>query len=111
MYTETQLARYLAEIRDKVCSRCRVRPPGAPPCAPHGRYCGIELNLPRIVDLSHQVQSETMNPLIERFHTDLCSLCAIRLTKHCPCPVDYLLLLATKAIEAVDRREAELANG
>ncbi len=107
MYTQVQLDEYLAEIREQVCSRCIERPPGGPPCAPHGKRCGIELHLAEIVEVCHAAKGNSMEPYIERFHSDVCSHCAIRPTNQCPCPLDYLLLLAVEAIEAVDeRREA-----
>ncbi|MBI1900155.1 MAG: hypothetical protein HYS13_03435 [Planctomycetia bacterium] len=107
MPTETQLAEYMAEIREQVCSRCIERPPGAPPCAPHGKRCGIELHLADVVDVAHRVRSGAMDPYIERFHSDVCSHCANKTTNQCPCPLDYLLLLAIQAIDAVDERRAQ----
>ena len=104
MYTQDQLDEYMAEIREQVCSRCIERPPGAPPCAPRGKQCGIELHLPAIVDVCHAAKSKSMEPYIERFHSDVCSHCANRPTRQCPCPLDYLLLLAVEAIETVDQR-------
>ena len=48
-----------------------------------------------------------MDPYIERFHSDVCSHCANKTTSQCPCPLDYLLLLAIQAIDDVDQRRAE----
>ena len=53
MYSQQQLAEYMDEIRKDVCSRCIERPPGGPPCAPLGKRCGIELNLPQLIDAIH----------------------------------------------------------
>jgi hypothetical protein len=44
MLTGQDLAEYLGEIREQVCSRCPERPPGGTPCAPLGKDCGIELS-------------------------------------------------------------------
>ena len=107
MYTEVQLADYMAEIREQVCSCCIERPPGAPPCAPQGKRCGIELHLPEIIDVCHAARSRSMEPYIERFHNEVCSHCANRPTDQCPCPLDYLLLLAMQSIDTVDERKAE----
>jgi hypothetical protein len=104
MYTTAQLDEYMAEIREQVCSRCIDRPPGAPPCGPHGKRCGIELHLPEIVAVAHAARSRVIDPYIERFHNDVCTHCANRETSQCPCPLDPLLLLAIEAIEAVDER-------
>jgi len=37
MYSDPEMAEYLKEIRDQVCSRCIEKPPGGPPCAPLGK--------------------------------------------------------------------------
>jgi hypothetical protein len=108
MYTEEQLAEYMDEIRSEVCTRCIERPPGGPPCAPLGKRCGVELNLPQIVDAVHAKYSSQMGPYTTNFHEMVCTQCANRTTEQCPCPMEYLLILAVQAIEAVDERR-ELA--
>jgi len=109
MYTPVQLNEYMSEIRDQVCGRCIDRPPGGPPCAPLGKQCGIELHLAEIVELAHHTHSRAIDPYIEHFHSDVCAHCASRDSRHCPCPLDPLLLLAIEAIETVDERH-EAAN-
>lgn len=104
MYTQAGLDEYMAEIREQVCSRCIDRPPGAPPCGPKGKRCGIEMHLAEIVEVAHAARSRTIDPYIERFHNDVCAHCASRETSQCPCPLDPLLMLAIEAIEAVDER-------
>ena len=107
MYTPAELAEYMAEIREQVCSRCYDRPPGGPPCAPRGKRCGIELHLEEIVQVaacgpqsSHRPVHRTL-PLRRVWH------CSNRETSQCPCPLDPLLLLAIEAIEAVDERRGQ----
>jgi hypothetical protein len=104
MYTQTELDRYMSEIRSQVCSRCIERPPGGPPCAPLGKRCGIELNFPQLVEVVHTTKSKWMGPYIGHLHDDVCTHCAVRTTNQCPCPLDCLLLLAVEAIESVDER-------
>ena len=104
MVSEGQLAEYLEEIRKEVCSVCIDRPPGGPPCEPLGKLCGIELNLPQIVDAVHSVRSEALDPYIDALHEQVCGQCAVRPSHHCPCPLEYLLELAVEAVEAVDER-------
>lgn len=104
MYTQEQLDEYLVEIRAEVCAHCIERPPGGPPCAPHGKDCGIESHLEEIVQVAHAARNDAMDPYIERFHEDVCAHCKTRTTDQCPCPLDYLLLLAIQAIDAVDER-------
>ncbi len=104
MFTQAELSEYLAEIREQVCRHCIDRPPGGPPCAPLGKQCGIEVHLEEIVELAHATRSRIIDPYIERFHEDVCSHCANRTTRHCPCPLDPLLTLAIQAVETVDER-------
>lgn len=107
MYTQTELGEYMAEIRERVCSHCIERPPGGPPCLPHGKICGIELHLQGVIDVCHAAKSDVMDPYIEQLHRDVCSNCSECMTDHCPCPLDYLLLLAAEAVDAVDQRRRE----
>ena len=72
-----------------------------------GKQCGIELHLSEIVEVCHAARGKAIDPYIERFHEEVCSHCANQPTYQCPCPLDYLLVLAMEAIEAVDRRNAE----
>jgi len=104
MEPEERLAQYMEEIRREVCSRCIERPPGGPPCDPLGKRCGIEHNLARIVEAVHQVHSNRMDPYTRIFHDQVCTQCANRTTDQCPCPMEYLLILAVEAIETVDAR-------
>ena len=104
MIERDHLDEYMSQIRNQVCILCIKRRPEAPPCAPHGKRCGIELHLPEIVELTHSISDQTMDPYIERFHDDLCSHCANRTTDQCPCPLETLLQLAVEAIESVDER-------
>ena len=104
MITRAELQEYMDEIRQHVCSRCIERPPGAPPCAPLGKRCGIELNLERLVDAVHTVRHDAMDPYILAFHDQVCPHCTNLPTNQCPCPLDNLLLLAVEAIESVNAR-------
>ncbi len=104
MNTDTDLEEYMAEMRQQVCSRCIEKPPGGPPCAPRGKRCGIELNLPRLIEAVQQQQSASMDPYIQHFHDEVCAHCENRPTNQCPCPLEHLLLLAVEAIETVDER-------
>lgn len=109
MYEGTDLQDYMAEIREQVCSHCIERPPGGPPCQPLGKRCGVEVNLRELVQAVHQEHSNWMEPYIKRFHEDVCAHCLNRPTSQCPCALDYLLLLAVEAIEAVDERLGQSA--
>jgi hypothetical protein len=110
MYEGTDLEEYMSAIREQVCARCIERPPGGPPCEPLGKRCGIELDLPQLVDAVHRVRSDVMEPYIDHFHDDVCMHCANRGKEQCPCPLEFLLVLAVQAIEAVDQRRALVAG-
>lgn len=111
MVATAELAEYLAEIRDQVCSRCVERPPGGPPCAPLGKDCGIELHLPQLVDSVHAVHSRWMPPYLEHNRHEICEKCALLHSSICPCPMDYLATLVVEAVETVDKRHDPCASG
>lgn len=109
MYSKRELDDYLVEMRHQVCSRCIEKPSCGPPCAPFGKRCGIELHLPKIVDFVHAEQSDLIDPYIERLHDDVCAHCPNNTTDQCPCPLEYLLVLAVQAVETVDERRRTAA--
>jgi len=98
---------YMTAIREEVCSRCIERLLAAPPCEPMGKNCGIELHLPKLVEICHTTDSCLIDPYVDRFHEEICAACDVRPTRQCPCPLDYLLPLAIEAVEAVDKRFSE----
>ena len=98
---------YLAELRANVCSRCVERQPGCPPCAPHGKPCGIELHLPELVEICRTTDSVLVDPYIRELHDKICVDCEFRGKPSCPCPLDYLLQLAVETVERVQRRRTK----
>jgi hypothetical protein len=108
MDAESDLDEYRAELRASVCSRCIERLPGAPPCGPLGKGCGIERHLAGIIEICRTTNSALIDPYIEKLHDTICAQCEHKDTPACPCPLDYLLQLA---VEAVDRVEYRRANG
>jgi hypothetical protein len=104
MSTENEYGEYLAELRQEVCSRCIERPPGMPPCEPHGKGCGIEQHIPELVQICRSTNSVLIDPYIEQLHDMICTQCKLKDTPACPCPLDYLLQLAVEAVERVERR-------
>jgi hypothetical protein len=111
MFTTTELAEYLDEIRRQVCSRCVERPPAGPPCAPLGKICGIEMHLPQIIDSIHQVKSGSIEPYLQTNRKRVCEGCAFQHSSICPCPMDYLAVLLVQAVETVDHRRAQEKAG
>jgi hypothetical protein len=106
MSTPEDYSEYVSELRERVCSRCIARQPGSPPCAPRGIACGIELHVPKLVQLCRSTDSALMNTYIDRLHDEICADCQYRTAPVCPCPLDYLLELAVEAVEAVESRRA-----
>jgi hypothetical protein len=107
MYTETEVQEYLEEIREQVCSHCVERPPGGPPCAPLGHKCGVEMHLKDYLQAIHEVESSRIEPYLNNMHRQVCSHCSQHGADHCPCPMDYLLVLLVQAVETVDERHQE----
>jgi hypothetical protein len=97
---------YLTALREQVCGRCIERRTGTPPCAPHGKACGIELHLPGLIDICRTTDSALIDPYIERLHDSICADCEYKDQPGCPCPLDYLLQLAVEAVEVVEQRRA-----
>jgi hypothetical protein len=113
MISEAEIGEYLDEIRQRVCSRCVERPSGAPPCAPLGKNCGIEMHLPQLIDAIHEVKSDSIGPYLERTDQKICQSCELLHTDICSCPLRYLSVLIGEAVETVDLRRQQrepLAN-
>src|SRR5215207_2587071 len=104
MTEETELAEYLAEIRQQACSRCVERPPGGPPCAPLGKQCGVEMHLPQLIESIREVESGLIEPYLAHNRQGICETCALLHSSVCPCPMDYLAVLTVQAVETVDER-------
>jgi hypothetical protein len=111
MLEQEELAEYLAEIRERVCSRCVERPPGGPPCAPLGKQCGVEMHLPQLIDSIREVDSGSIAPYLEHNRQQVCGPCPFLDSAICPCPMDYLALLIVPAVEAVEQRRQARERG
>ncbi len=101
---------YVRAIREQVCSRCIDRPPGGPPCLSLGRRCGIELHLAELIDAVHGIHAGAIDLYADAFHVQVCPTCPNRDKAQCPCPLDYLLLLAVEAIEDVDAQRLQATD-
>jgi hypothetical protein len=95
---------YLEEVRQRLCARCVVRVPGAPPCGPRGVGCGVERYLPELIGICHSIKSRLIDPFADAMEAQICTTCELRKSRGCPCPMKYLLPLAIEAIEEVDQR-------
>ena len=101
---ESDYGEYLQELRDTVCAHCIERPTGGPPCAPLGRICGIEQHVPKLVDICRETNTVQMGPYMDKVHDLICTDCPNRDAENCPCPLEYLMVLAVEAVERVERR-------
>jgi hypothetical protein len=110
MPSEVELEEYLSEIRKEACSRCVERPPGGPPCGPRGKWCGVEQNLPELIDAVHEAHGRWMGLYCDSTERHVCDHCPVRDSSACPCPMDQLLVLVVQAVEAVDARRARRAE-
>ncbi len=106
MITQVELGTYQDALRNEVCSRCIERRPGAPPCGPFGKACGIERHVSELVEICRKTDSVLMDPYIEQLHEIVCANCESNGTASCPCPLDYLMLLAVEAVENIQSRPA-----
>jgi hypothetical protein len=102
MFVLDDLDEYRSALRADVCSHCIERWPNAPPCAPLGKGCGIELHLAELVEICRHTDSTLIDPYIDQLHDAICPTCTNRHSTNCPCPLSYLLQLAVEAIENVD---------
>jgi hypothetical protein len=110
MITEMEREEYLAEIRRQVCSHCTEKPEGAPPCAPLGKPCGVELYLPELVEAIHEVQGDQMEHYQRRKQSHICARCAYLHSYYCPCPLDTWFPPIIEAVKTVDRRHDRQAR-
>ncbi|HVT27688.1 MAG TPA: hypothetical protein VHE81_06685 [Lacipirellulaceae bacterium] len=111
MNVQDELEDYRIALHSEVCSRCIERRPGAPPCAPLGKGCGIERHLPALVELCRTTDSALIDPYVEKLHETICIDCEYKDEPECPCPLDYLLNLAIETVESVQRRKANRSQG
>jgi carbon storage regulator CsrA len=106
MNSEIELRDYEEALRAEVCSHCVERRPNCPPCGPFGKTCGIERHVAELVDICRQTESKCIHPYIEKLHEEVCKQCEFKDSPSCPCPLDYLMLLAVEAVERVESRQA-----
>lgn len=60
-------------------------------------------------DICRQTDSALIDPYIpyiEKLHEAVCAHCEFKDSSSCPCPLDYLMLLAVEAVERVETQRA-----
>jgi hypothetical protein len=120
MRARVEYAEYLGEVRERVCPRCPERLPDGPPYRPSCRRCGVELQLPHLVESVRAAGGRLSRPGVVPDRREVCATCFCLDGPHCPCPAGFLLALIVRAVQAVDehreqrellrRREARLAR-
>ena len=101
MSADPRLREYMKAVRSRVCEHCTERPLGGPPCLPLGKWCGVEINFPELVEAVQQQTSDRIEPYAQSLHQRVCRDCINRSLDECPCPLEKLLPSAVQAIEEV----------
>jgi hypothetical protein len=107
MRARAQYAEYLAEVRERVCSQCPETAPDQPPFGLRCRRCGVELQLPQVVESIHDACEE-----LDEFDPSpgrrvVCARCGCLDGGICPCPAGSLTALLIRAVKAVDERREQ----
>jgi hypothetical protein len=103
MYPRVLYAEYLAEARERVCGHCPQRAPDRLPFTRACRRCGIELQLPQLVEAIRDA-GEACEALARRA---VCARCQHLDQGGCPCPVAPLTALLVRAVRAVEARREQ----
>jgi hypothetical protein len=104
MLSRAQYAEFLAEIREQVCEHCPQRVSGQPPYRPQCRACGVELQLPQLVNSIREAgdRLSEFDPCPDR--QQVCAQCVCLDRAGCPCPAGLLSQMVVRAVLAVEER-------
>jgi hypothetical protein len=107
MFSRALYAEYLAEVREQVCDHCPQRIPGEPPARPACRRCGVELQLPQLVESIREAGDglSAFDPAPDR--RQVCAACVCLDGGLCPCPAGLLSALVVRAVKAVEERRSQ----
>src|SRR5262245_30845978 len=109
MRVRAQYAEYLAEVRERVCGHCPERPADEAVLVPACRRCGVELQLPRIVESIHDAGDllDELDPAPDRYL--VCARCHCLDGGRCPCTAGRLAPAVVRAVKSVDERREQWA--
>lgn len=107
MLLRARYAEYLAEVREQVCSCCPHRAPAGPPYGPECRGCGVELQLPRIVESIRDAGDRLTEYDEEPARELVCAQCHCLGGGCCPCAVAALSALLVRAVFSVEERREQ----
>lgn len=105
MHERMRYAEYLAEAREQVCGHCPERAPDRPPFGRRCRHCGIQLQLPRLVEAIQDAELTEYGP--DPGRDVVCARCVHLDGPTCPCPAGEMTGPLVRAVKAVDERRAE----
>jgi hypothetical protein len=107
MLSRAHYAEYLAEVRERVCAHCPEWETGQPPYQPACRSCGVELQLPQLVESIRDAGTglSEFDPAPDR--RTVCARCGCLDTANCPCAAAPLAGLVLRAVRAVEERRAQ----
>jgi hypothetical protein len=107
MLSRAMYAEYLAEVRERVCEHCPQREAGEPPAGPSCRRCGVELQLPQLVESIREAGDglSEFDPAPDR--RTVCAECVCLGGGLCPCRAGLLPTLLVRAVRAVEERRAQ----
>jgi hypothetical protein len=107
MLARARYAEYLAEVRERVCARCPHRSPDGPPYCRECRGCGVELQLPYIVESIRDADGE-LNEFDKAPDRDtVCARCHCLGGGCCPCAAAPLAALLVRSVCAVEERREQ----
>jgi hypothetical protein len=107
MLSRALYAEYLAEVREQVCGHCPERMPGRSPFQPACRRCGVELQLPQLVESIRGADNELSEFDAAPDRQKVCAGCVCLNGGNCPCPAGMLTAPVVRAVRAVEERRAQ----
>jgi len=97
---------YMTEARAEVCGRCPQRTADQFPFGAECWRCGIELQLPELVDAIHAAETGLPAGPAPDQHK-VCARCLHLRSARCPCAVEALTDVLVRAVRAVDARREQ----
>jgi hypothetical protein len=105
MNERMRYAEYLAEAREQVCGHCPERAPDRPPLGRRCRHCGVQLQLPRLVEAIQAADLAEYGPAPGR--DVVCARCVHLDCPTCPCPAGEQTGWVVRAVKDVDARREQ----
>jgi hypothetical protein len=107
MFLKARYAEYLTEVRERVCGRCPARAGGVPPYTRLCRRCGVELQLPQLVESIRAAGSKLSEFDEAPERETVCARCVCLNGGTCPCPAGEMSAQVVLAVLAVEERHCQ----